>query len=463
MNTQTTIGRSSTRLPYDLKSKFASDYYYREAYSLVLNFPGHLEGRGVIERAAGRLCFDTSSNLWATEMCPQGGRGFIEVGNLPSNGGYSHAFHYLEKGNVVKSFTPKELYWACMRIQKMNNCKNCVSHRNIAGCILTVFPQLPVIPYLNKESLTSAAKSLPYAGVAAFVPPGVFGAFGISPTVHGLMHTNWVERITNKREAPKKIRPSMIAKEVCRRLCYFSGVCPNQNWALGALRCQNRSWQWNNFPVPGPFTEEAVKRAYANFFNELPNKRTAKELTFIAANGGLTTRILGYSMTLRKMDPGLQLVQFITDRGYIRGFKYEDAVKLITLPYRSNGEWLQTGYVTPEKEMEPEKLLVYMGLCREDGWVVKTGSGWGSGRKPIGFVRYDRTMDRAFRVKLAQNYWHSYNIDEPLGINRMVGWWHPMKQGILEDQYRALSRAAQVQAEMDSMKDIPLSQLRKKK
>lgn len=72
-------------------------------------------------------------------------------------------------------------------------------------------------------------------------------------------------------------------------------------------------------------------------------------------------------------------------------------------------------------------------------------------------------MDRSFRVKLAQNYWHAYNIDEPLGINRMVSWWHPMEQGILKDQYRALSRAAQVQAEMDSMKDIPFSQLRKKK
>jgi hypothetical protein len=178
-----------------------------------------------------------------------------------------------------------------------------------------------------------------------------------------------MEEITEQRSArAESAAETRKAIKKCEKECHFAKHCyvleENSVWAKkrrkpaawAAVRCQRDGG--------GPVSQQEMLACLPHVLSDYPERRTRKEIEWVARNAGASTRLFGYELTLGRMHRGLNLVEMYraTTRERFR-FRYEDVVTMLNTPYYADGRYKYPGVVDDVPEMSDEMLLSYIMLC----------------------------------------------------------------------------------------------------
>ncbi len=190
----------------------------------------------------------------------------------------------------------------------------------------------------------------------------------------------------------------------CRKECVFA-PCPLFS-SKGSSSWVTSCWESSSFP--GPFSQQDIDHLYRTWFQSLHRKRSAAEISFIAHNAGVTAHARGYGLSLVGLDSNLDTVEFIRWDGNSEYYSFENAMTLLHMPWRVDGnsyDRLKTG-IPPD--MSEQELWTYAELrqhAETPGYHTRWG--WASPR-----------------VKCVEWCYRSFRIASHCGNDRLVSSLH---------------------------------------
>lgn len=213
-------------------------------------------------------------------------------------------------------------------------------------------------------------------------------------------NTHHIERVEENikalSERSKKSAETQRRKKICATKCLFAGVCDwlHNSWRCRATACQTSETYCDKPQEKGPFPEDEVRAVYHKWLDQMPNKRSVEDISFIVENAGTVTRARKYKMVLAGMDENLHLVEFThTYRGrFVRRllYEFEEARKLLRIPWRTSvrGQVYYAGPPTlrkPARLLTKDELAIYAEI-RQHKAVYIDHVGFGNRYRDIDFV-----------------------------------------------------------------------------
>jgi len=197
--------------------------------------------------------------------------------------------------------------------------------------------------------------------------------------------------------------------KICDTECLFADVCDwrHNNWRCRAAACQAGETYDSSVQEKGPFPEDEVRAVYHKWFDQLPDKRSVEDISFIVVNAGAITYARKYEMVLAGMDDNLRLVEFIhVRRGYYARrlfYEFEEALKLLRIPWRTTNDKGVAYYESPPTLRKPVRLLTKDELAiyaeiRQHRSAHVGSAGFGNAFREISHV--ELRMDGSFGVHI---------------------------------------------------------------
>ena len=153
----------------------------------------------------------------------------------------------------------------------------------------------------------------------------------------------------------------------------------NSKKYCNAQDCQNPDQTPYGLEVTGPFSEIDVLAAFVKFWETAPDRCTPEEVSLIARNAGISTRIFGHELVMGRMDAALRRVVFYRPQTLEkRYFSFEEAVLLCKTPFRWGGRFVyprrriydeeKHRLITPARPMTSVELFTYAEICQHQSW-----------------------------------------------------------------------------------------------
>lgn len=326
------------------------------------------------------------------------------------------SYYGLRNGARTFFWSPRELGMQCNRIEQFSNCAFCRHASNLGECLEVnavrwarkngfLASDVRIPPENSKDSTLYESDSLDALLRVAcrdtnlnFVSPGIIAG----PFSTKLLYVNEIDlgsvksNIEDYKNRGIDAHNTRLAVERCKEECFFyssCGMCTKPYYGH-PRKCQEGEAH-NRTDTPGPFSEYEVMEA-ARREVESWDSRSREEVAYIARAAGVTTKVLGQELVLRKMDMRLQNVEFIHERsGEVRTYSYEDAMEIIRSKYYSEGHYQRIAlYPENTPPMSDDDYLIYAELCQVTD--VSTG-GWGC-RQPITYVEWDHGYMSGFEI-----------------------------------------------------------------
>lgn len=178
----------------------------------------------------------------------------------------------------------------------------------------------------------------------------------------------------DRSESAKKSARTRAALKRCINECVLYNYCREytNSYKGGARMCQNKDERYYVGSKPeGPFTEQELIDAFWLFWHNKASEHTAEDMAFVAHNAGAVTKVLGRSLTLTKFSADLECVEFVYhggSRSYVDfetlEFSFEDAVKLLKIPFLDGGTYTYPGIEYPPRGMTEKELALYIDICQ---------------------------------------------------------------------------------------------------
>lgn len=323
----------------------------------------------------------------------------------------------VELDNVVK-IPVHAVYDSCKKMDRILGCATCPWSKKPIFCAdhsveqylqenekcgpERLFPS-PAFPRFSWDAIVEQCRN---ESSMTFVPPHLLDGNEMLighrvRTFQGMARNSFALTYVAKRRYSQ--RSSLAAetvryKKICKTDCVlYDGCSAAQSKGCGWLirRCRARNTDHGPSGIHSPYTEETVNRAFDRFWKAclMPVAfPLAERLSFIALNSGVETFLLGFKVTLLRMTPLLDKVIFLGrfDRhGKIipLTFSYDDAVKLITLPYWRKGKYRYPNFRGISREMKKHELQIYTEICQHS-----ETRPYSITQPQVGFLRYTPSL-----------------------------------------------------------------------
>lgn len=342
-------------------------------------------------------------------------------------------FHVWTKEKIHK-IQLGQLYNICTRLEKFSTqCEHCPNVENgVWRCVVSNMQRWAKknghkpfnirgarVPSQTPEEFEHALHRVGQIAEFYFVPPKHTQynplavpsnrTFPVRP--YSAHYMGQVEKnIEELSERSKKAAETRRSTKICDTKCLFAGVCDwrHNNWRCRATACQNGKTYNGETQEKGPFPEDEVRAVYHKWFDQLPDKRSVEDISFIVENAGAITRARKYEMVLAGMDENLRLVEFVHvhRRHFVRRlfYEFEEALKLLRIPWRTTSTFNDQGqvyYAGPPTLRKPARLLTKDELAiyaeiRQHRSVHAGYAGFGNAYRDIDYV--ERRIDGSFGI-----------------------------------------------------------------
>lgn len=354
-------------------------------------------------------------------------------------------FGRVQRGRLF-SWSRLELENFCLNLAQFSNCFSCEYAGDFAACIQ--FKASNALEDLGVErpnaehkwngfydNLLYCDEDLEkYLGTESkkdgwtFIKPGNFsGAFSnrLIRAIDVDIETAEDSLVDARRNREAGVQTIAAAKR-CKEECYIYANCSGctKPYYGTPHRCQTGT-EYMQHDHKGPFTEDEFNLAYRLFREEI-NARPEHEIRFIAYNAGVSTWILGYELELCKMESNLRDVQFVRPTTMDRfTFSYEDALLLLSTPYRDGKVYSKPDVSRVEKKMSEKALNTYTEVCQYN--YGKDYVTWWRSVYATPYIRNAGWYPGIDSISLILKPGHSFDLDSVGHAFSVLGYhWRPL-------------------------------------